>query len=41
MTLPPGRFTVLLDSADAARAGVVEGAIELAPWSVVVLRDEP
>jgi hypothetical protein len=41
MTLPPGRFAVLLDSADEARAGVVEGGLELAPWSVVVLRDEP
>ena len=40
LVLPPGRFTILLDSADPGRTGPVGDAIELDPWSVVILRDE-
>jgi glycogen operon protein len=40
LPLPPGRFTVLLDSADPRRTGPVGEALELEPWSVVILRDE-
>jgi hypothetical protein len=38
--LPSGQFTILLDSADPARTGPAGEAIELGPWSVVILRDE-
>jgi glycogen operon protein len=41
LVLPPGRFTILLDSADPGRTGPVGESIELDPWSVVILRDEP
>jgi glycogen operon protein len=40
LPLPPGRFTVLLDSADPRRTGPVGEALDLEPWSVVILRDE-
>ncbi|MDX6377370.1 MAG: isoamylase, partial [Gaiellaceae bacterium] len=40
-TLPEGAFTVLLDSGDDGRAGQeAQGALDVGPWSVVVLRDE-
>ena len=38
--LPGGRFTVLLDSGEGGRTGPVAGALELGPWSVVILRHE-
>ena len=40
-TLPDGPFTVLLDSADAGRAGPGRRRDRRRAWSVVVLRDEP